>query len=334
MSRVVLVLPGRGSYTERTMRKLDPQHPWVRSAESFRAKLGLDSLVELDRADRFSPARHLRPAHVSPLIYLRTMLDVEQVRAREDVVAIVGNSMGWYSALAAGGALSFEDGFGLVQRMSILQEEHGAEGGQIIYPLVDEDWRIDSARQVAVDALVAAHSGELFHSIHLGGQSVLAGSRAGLAAAQEALNPIQQGRITYPLRLAQHGPYHTPLVGETAQAARDFAAELEFKQPEVELIDGLGRRHTPWSASTDELRDYTFGAQIVDTYDFTRSLEVALCEHAPDRLVATGPGNTLGGICGQVLVKLRWRGIDSKAAFLQVQESDQPMLESLDRTDG
>jgi len=331
MSRVVLVLPGRGSYTERTMRQLDPQHPWVSAAERLRAELGLDSLVELDRADRFSPARHLRPAHVSPLIYLRTMLDVERVRAREEVVAIVGNSMGWYSALAAGGALSFEDGFRLVQRMSILQEEHGAAGGQIIYPLVDAEWRVDAERRAAIQALVDANPGELFHSIHLGGQSVLAGSRAGLAAAQEGLEPIQQGRITYPLRLAQHGPYHTPLVAETAQAARGFAEELQFSQPEVELIDGLGRRHTPWGSSTEALREYTFGAQIVGTYDFTRSLEVALCEHAPDRLVATGPGNTLGGICGQVLIGMRWRGIDSKTGFIAAQDGENPLLESLDR---
>lgn len=331
MSRVVLVLPGRGSYTERTMRQLPAEHPWVQEAEALRAKLGLEPLLELDRAERFSPARHLRPAHVSPLIYLRTMLDVERVRAEHDVVAIVGNSMGWYTALAAGGALSFEDGFRLVQQMSMLQEEHGAEGGQIVYPLVGEDWKRIPEREAAVESVVREQAGELFHSIHLGGQAVLAGSRAGLNAATEALESVQQGRITYPLRLAQHGPYHTPLVDATAMAARTFAADLVFRQPEIELIDGLGRRHTPWGAELEALRDYTFGAQIVGTYDFTRSVEVALCEHAPEHLVATGPGNTLGGICGQILIGLHWRGIDSKDAFLAAQDSDTPPLISLDR---
>ena len=49
MSRVVLVLPGRGSYTERSMGALDPRHPFVVAAEARRAEQGLDSLVELDR---------------------------------------------------------------------------------------------------------------------------------------------------------------------------------------------------------------------------------------------------------------------------------------------
>jgi malonyl CoA-acyl carrier protein transacylase len=197
--------------------------------------------------------------------------------------------------------------------------------------VVGEDWRLIPERRTAVDAVVASQPGELFHSIHLGGQAVLAGSRAGLKAALESLEPIQQGRITYPLRLAQHGPYHTPLVTDTAQAARGFAEDLAFTQPEVELIDGLGRRHTPWGADIERMRDYTFGAQITGTYDFTRSLQVALCEHAPDQLIATGPGNTLGGICGQILVGLAWRDIDSKDAFLAIQEGKSPILESLDR---
>jgi [acyl-carrier-protein] S-malonyltransferase len=331
MSRVVLVLPGRGSYTERTMGQLDPAHRWVQAAEGMRAELGLDSLVELDRADRFSPARHLRPAHVSPLIYLRTMLDVARVRQEHEVVAIVGNSMGWYTALAAGGSLTFEDGFRLVQKMSMLQEEHGATGGQLVYPLVGEDWLRIPEREAAIEQLVSGNKQTLFHSIHLGGQAVLAGTREGMTAAMSELESIQQGRITYPLRLAQHGPYHTPLVEKTAKAAREFASELFFEQPEIELIDGLGRRHTPWGANTKMLRKYTFGAQITDTYDFTRSVEVAICEHAPDRLVATGPGNTLGGICGQILIGLQWRGIKCKESFLAVQESDAPMLESMDR---
>ena len=331
MSRVVLVLPGRGSYTERSMGALDPAHPFVVAAEARRAELGLDSLVELDRAERFSPARHLRPAHVSPLIYLRTMLDVERVRAEHEVTAIVGNSMGWYTALAAGGALSFEDGFALVQRMSMLQEEHGSDGGQMIYPLVDEDWRLDCARLSAVQRLVREHPEDLFHSIHLGGYAVLAGTRAGLALLSEQLEPVQQGKVTYPFRLAQHGPYHTPLVAETSKAARAFLKDLTFGQPEVELIDGLGRRHTPWGASPEALREYTFGAQVTDTYDFTRSLEVALFEHAPDQLVATGPGNTLGGVCAQVLIKNRLRGVDSREAFQRVQDGPVPVLLSLDR---
>ena len=56
----------------------------------------------------------------------------------------------------------------------------------------------------------------------------------------------------------------------------------------------------------------TVGAQVDTPYGFTASVRVALCEHAPARIVLPGPGNTLGGVVGQILARLRWRGIASR----------------------
>lgn len=329
MSRVALVLPGRGSYTEATMGALPADHPYLIAAEAFRAELGLDSLLSLDRAERFTPARHLRPAHVSALIYVATMLDVERAYAEHEVSCVLGNSMGWYTALAAAGALSFEEGLRLVQRMALLQEAHGSDGGQLIYPLVDERWAPVAARREAIDALLAEPEAGVLPSITLGGYAVLAGTREGLARAREALPPLQQGAARYPLRLAQHGPYHTPLVADTSQAAHAELADLELTEPHTTLIDGMGRRHTPWCADTATLLDYTLGAQVTEPYDFTASVRVALHEHAPERLVHTGPGNTLGGVIGQIAVGLGWRGLRSRDDFRALQASDQPLLISM-----
>ena len=105
----------------------------------------------------------------------------------------------------------------------------------------------------------------------------------------------------------------------------------EFRPPEITLIDGRGRRHTPWSTDPEELRAYTFGEQVVAPYDFTASVRVALREHAPDRLVCPGPGNTLGGVCGQILIEEGWRGTGSRADFDALQASDEPVLVSMRR---
>ena len=148
---------------------------------------------------------------------------------------------------------------------------------------------------------------------------------------QEQLPPITQGKQSYPFRLALHGPYHTPLAAGVTAKAAGFLRELEFRQPNVTLIDGFGRRFTPWSTDIVALRDYTFGAQVSQPYDFTRSVTVVLREYAPDQLVLPGPGNTLGGICGQILVQLGWQGISSRADFTARQESDRPIVESMRR---
>jgi hypothetical protein len=167
-------------------------------------------------------------------------------------------------------------------------------------------------------------------SIRLGGYRVLAGSNAGVAHMLKALPPVRIGKVTYPFRLAQHGPYHTHLAQPVSDAARVALADLEFHVPHTTLIDGRGRRHTPWSTDVATLADYTFRAQVTTPYDFTATVRVALRELAPDRLVLPGPGNSLGGVVGQVLCEERWRGIRSKADFAAVQASEQPQVDSME----
>ena len=117
MTRAVLACPGRGSYAAASLGSLQPDHPWVLRAEQLRAGYGLEPLLDLDRADRFDPGRHLQPIHASPLIFLVSMLDAEAAVVDHQVTAVMGNSLGWYTALAAAGALPFDDAFRLVQEI-------------------------------------------------------------------------------------------------------------------------------------------------------------------------------------------------------------------------
>jgi len=330
VSRAVLVCPGRGSYTESSLGSLSASDPLVQRAEELRATLGLEPLLALDSAERFQPARHLRPANVAALIYLVTLLDIERARAEHEILAIGGNSMGWYTALAAAGALSFEDGFRLVQTMALVQEGH-EDGGQLIYPIVDETWRPDAEREGSVTRSLAQLEGEAFPSIYLGGYAVLAGTLSGLAGLLEQLPKVTQKSVTYPFRLAQHGPYHTPILGAVSDIARKELADLEFRMPHTALCDGRGDLHTPFSADPGELRDYTLGPQVTTPYDFTRSVRVLLREFAPDVVVLPGPGNTLGGPTGQVLVREGWRGIHSRGDFDVAQSSGRPAIASMGR---
>lgn len=319
--RVALVCPGRGSYTEATMGKLPGDHALVRRAEELRAKLGLAPLLELDRAARFSASRHLSPANASPLIFLHTMLDAERVASSHRPVVATGNSMGWYSALAVAGALEFDAAFELVQSMALLQEQAVREtkGGQVLYPLVDDDWHPDRARIRAVEGLLADHTpasgsdGTLYTSIHLGGYVVLAGDEAGIAAALAKLPPHKTERASFPFRLALHGPYHTPLCDPVVERARERWLDLPWQRPRIPLVDGRGHVFSPASTDLRALAEYTLGHQVRETYDYTSAIRSVLHEFAPAHLALLGPGVSLAGPTGQIYVQERWNGIASKA---------------------
>ncbi len=338
--RVALICPGRGAYSAASLGSLPADHPLVGRAEELRARYELEPLLVLDGAERFDPSRHLRPANASPLILLASLLDAEQVLADHRVVAVAGNSLGWYTALAIGGALLFDDAFRLVQEIALLQElpaAEGGSGGQVIYPLIDAAWQPDPDLEAAVGA--ALHdgdggdgaAGEVYPSIDLGGYAVLAGDDAGVERLLRLLPPVRVGERLFPLRLALHGPYHTPLVEHVAVAARTALADLEWRSPTITLVDGRGARWTPWSTDPAALRDYTLGEQLTAPFDFASSVNVVLREHAPELLVLPGPGNSLGGVCGQLVVAEGYRGIRSRSDFEAAQASDRPVILSMRR---
>jgi [acyl-carrier-protein] S-malonyltransferase len=334
MSRALVAFPGRGSYTASSLGALRLDHPWVHRAEELRRERGLGSLLELDRASRFDPQRHLRASNSSPLTFLVGMLDAERIAVDHDVVATIGNSTGWYTALAAAGALPFEDAFRLVQEMALLQEQplpQDGPGGQVIYPLTDASWRPDPALSAAIDQALGTGNGSTHRSIELGGYAVLAGTETGVDRLLAALPPVTIGKRAFPARLALHDPSHTPLVRHVAEAAAARLAGLRWQPPTVTLIDGRGVRFTPWSADPAALAAYTLGEQLTTPYRFATALRVALREYAPEAVVLPGPGNSLGGICGQVIVAEGHRGLRTRAAFEEAQAGSRPILLSIRR---
>src|SRR5690554_3398483 len=103
--RAVLICPGRGTYNKPELGYLGRHHagnPLLETFDGLRRAEGQTPVSELDSAERFSNAVHTVGDAASPLIYAASYLDAEALAEDIEVVAVTGNSMGWYIALAAG----------------------------------------------------------------------------------------------------------------------------------------------------------------------------------------------------------------------------------------
>lgn len=337
MSRrtAVLICPGRGTYNKAelgTLARTHADHPLIAEWDALRCDTGQETLTALDAAPRFSAARHTTGENASPLIYACSYLDAKAAYNSHDIVAVTGNSLGWYIALAAAGGTSAQTGLHIVNTTGTLMHTK-AEGGQILYPFVDENWVEITGEQAKLHAIIAEINDQPDHSlalsIHLGGMMVVAGNDAGLTAFERAV-PADDTRK--PLRLPNHAAFHTGMMEPIASLSRDALPQTLFTQPHTALIDGRGSVWHPRAADLDALRSYTLGHQITHTYDFTAAVKSAARNFAPDRFIITGPGTTLGSAVAQTLIALKWQGIDSKQAFLQRQSED-PLLISMGRED-
>ncbi|WP_170595686.1 ACP S-malonyltransferase [Ruegeria arenilitoris] len=332
----VVICPGRGTYNKPELGYLHRHHSnrmeLFREFDAIRTETGQEAVTALDGASRFSVSKYSRGDVASPLIYAAALADAQALAEDIEVVAVTGNSMGWYIALAAAGALSPENGFRVVNTMGALMQTH-LIGGQLVYPFTGDDWRDDPARKAELLAEVARIDSlpehDLALSIDLGGMLVLAGNEAGLNAF-EAAQPVVQQR--FPMRLANHAAFHTRLQAPVAQEGRRQLPATLFTQPDLPMIDGRGKIWWPGATDTGALWDFTLGHQVTEPYDFTRAVQTAAREFAPDLFIVTGPGATLGGAVAQSLVLANWRGMSDKESFQALQAQD-PFLIALGRED-
>lgn len=330
MKRVVIVCPGRGSYGREqlgTLRGADTL-PSVQAANALRAALGRPTPTEMDAAEAYSSRLHVAGENASILTATCSLADLDRVNAagKVEIVGVVGNSMGWYTALAAAGALSLADGLRLIEAMGQYQAGN-VIGGQVVYPLCDGDWAAAPSAEVA--RLLADVPG-LHVSIHLGRQLVLGGTDAALRIALDRLPPRKAGERDAPFQLPLHSAFHTPLMADTSARAIADLVDLAFQAPAVPLVDGRGQAWFPRHADPAALAAYTLGAQVVAPFDFTLCVRTAMRELAPDALVLVGPGGNLGGALAQALLDERWSNLRTRADF-QARQAADPIVWAMSR---
>ncbi len=327
---LLVVAPGRGTYGKAELGYLARHHAdkaqLIAEADRQRAARAMPTVSELDGAAAFSPSKHGKGDAASPLIFLSGYADFLDIdRDRFEIAAITGNSMGWYTALACAGVLDAGNGFAVADAMGS-HSGTGEPGGQLLMTIVGEDWRPDPALRAALIETADATGAAV--SIDLGGMIVFAGPDAALDAFAKAAPPLPSP----PLKLAGHGPFHTPLMHESSNRARAALPADWFGQPDAPMIDGRGAIWRRFATRPEAMWDYTFGQQILAAYDFATAIQVGVREFAPDRIVLLGPGDTLGGAIAQSLIAIQWRGLDSKEAFKAEQARD-PFLVAMGRPD-
>lgn len=329
MKRTALVVcPGRGTYNKTEygyIRTHNPDAALLAQFDKVRDNAELATVSALESMPALNRAVHTKADNAAALIFAAGITDYTAIDFNQfEIVAVTGNSMGWYTALGCAGALSAETGMQLVTDMAQLTA--GGSGAQFIYPVVDDRWRPDPKRQALVQQQLTLHQSELFMSIVYGGYAVLAGTVTAVNAAMAALPPCDE---RFPLLLSGHAGFHTPLM----QAASDKALTLwpvsRFNLPQLPLIDGRGHIWPGMGGDLAALQHYTLQHQVCQAYDFSKALQVAVKEFAPQHIILLGPGSGLGSAVAQSLIQINWHGLASKQDFNTVQQSQIPYVLSM-----
>jgi [acyl-carrier-protein] S-malonyltransferase len=199
-----------------------------------------------------------------------------------DVVS--GHSLGEYSALAASGAISFEEGLRLVaQRGEVMAQAARRHPGAMAAVIGLDDGQVEE---------ITARVGRVWPvNYNCPGQLVISGETEAVEAAMAAATEAGARKV---VRLAVSGSFHSPLMQEAAEAMRITLAEVRFAEPAPPFLSSISCEYEKAAGLADLLV-----RQIVSPVRWRQTVE-RLISDGVDRFLEVGNGKVLSGLIRRI----------------------------------
>ena len=282
--KLAFVFPGQGSQQQGMLAELAGSHSVITDtfAEAS-AVLGYDlwALVqsgpseELDRTDKTQPA--LLTAGVA-------LWRLWQEQGGEMPSVLAGHSLGEYTALVCGGAISFADGVKLVKlRGEFMQTAVPAGAGAMAAILGLDDAAI-------AQACIDAEQGDVVSPVNYNcpGQVVIAGHKEAVARAIENCKAAGAKRaIPLPVSV----PSHCDLMRPAAEKMALELSNIDVRMPDIQVVQNTTAQAP---ASVDELKNNLL-TQLYSPVLWTKSVQNMVAQGIENALEC-GPGKVLSGL--------------------------------------
>ena len=305
MSDIVLVFPGQGAQAVGMGKDLAEAFPEVkRLFERADELLGFGlSKAMFDGPDTALVDTSVQqPALVLAGLAVKTALETRLGKPLA-CAAAAGLSLGEYAALAAVGALTFDDALKLVRRRGELMKAASEKvpcGMSVVMGL-------DADKIRAACAQAAQETGQIVSASNFngGGQIVIGGALDALNKAGELCKAAGARRV---MKLPVAGAFHTELM---RSAADEFAPVLDA----VEIKDAAAPVYANVSAgpvrTPAEIRD-ALKRQIVSPVLWEQTVK-NFASAGMKKFVELGPGSTIGNMIKRIVPDAECRSVSNLA---------------------
>lgn len=286
MSKFAFVFPGQGSQSLKMMDGLAEIAVVKETFAKAKEALGIDfwAMLQEETKDNINQTINTQPLLLiaSYATYLAWLQKSDN--NKPDLVA--GHSLGEYSALVASGVIDFIDALKLVQKRAKYMQEavKPGEGAMAaVLGLSDEE-------VVAVCLDVMQKTGGVVEGVNFNskGQVVIAGNKAAVEAASEALKS-NGARKVMPLPVSV--PSHCKLMQPAAERLAIELNAITFNVPQIPIVQNVNAK----IASDIATIKNGLIKQLYSPVLWTKSID-ALADNGVSIVIECGPGKVLSGL--------------------------------------
>ncbi len=248
-----------------------------------------------------TPEELQKTSVTQPAIYIHSVILAEELGIREKAQMVAGHSLGEFSALAASGCLSFEDGLRLVQiRANAMQKACDLTPSTMaaLVGLEDE----------AVETLCAEVDGVVPANYNSPGQLVVSGSVEGIFAI---LEKAKAAGAKMAVQLAVNGAFHSPFMEPARVELEAGIRQTVFSNPICPIyqnVCGTG------IIAPEEIQ-HNLIAQLTAPVKWTQSVRQMIADGAGS-FTEIGPGKVLQGLVKRIDKSVSTAGFQSLPAAI------------------
>lgn len=293
MGKVAFLFPGQGSQTVGMGKALADKNEAVMAIfkrADERLKIPLSKLIFEGPEAELTLTTNTQPALLTTSIAILEVLKAADIHA--DYLA--GHSLGEYSALVAGGALSFEDAVYAVRMRGTFMEEAVPAGVGAMAAILgmDRNMLTELTQQVTDGGNVVELA-----NLNCPGQIVISGSKAGVEKAS-SLAKEKGARRIIPLQVS--GPFHSSLMKPAAQKLTEVLEQLKINDAVIPVVANVSATEVIDASDIKrKLIEQVFSPVLwEDTVQY-------LLDQGVDTFIEIGSGNVLSGLVKKVNRKVR-----------------------------
>jgi [acyl-carrier-protein] S-malonyltransferase len=285
---LAFTFPGQGSQRPGMGRPWADHESWelVDEASEVAGRDVGKLLLDAD-ADELKDTRN---AQLTTFVSSLMVLDAVE-RLGIDANYCAGHSLGEYTALAATGALGFQEGVQLVsERAAAMHAAGTAQPGTMAAVLGLDDDQVEVACNLADAEVWVAN-------FNAPGQVVIAGSYDGVEAAGKHARELGAKKV---MALPVSGAFHTSFMASARDRLRDAIAAADIRDAEIPVVSNVDAkahdRGGEWTA--------LLSAQLASPVRWKQCLQT-LAALGVNEFAELGPGGVLTGMAKRSVVSAR-----------------------------